>query len=141
MPKGEKKIYGRLPHYITILLHLCAIPFTSRENKENMKEYMKVVQVYHELIKNKSHLYDGDIELLAVSKERRGLGIGKRLMDCAKERFQRTGAKSIYVYTDTCCNYGFYDSQGFLLEGSEDLELTLNGEPFPLSVCMYVFHA
>lgn len=43
----------------------------------------------------------------------RGIGIGKQLTQHFLNHMQKTGCKSIYVYTDTGCNYGFYDKIGF----------------------------
>lgn len=137
--RREKKIYGQFSHYLSILWSLSTILFTTRENKKNAKEYLKVLRVYRELIANKSHLYDGDVVLLAVDEEYRGYGIGRELMNRLKEYFHSLSLVSVFVYTDTCCNYGFYDSQGFYLEGSEDLVLTLNGEPLDFTVFLYVY--
>lgn len=48
-----------------------------------------------------------------VSKESRGLGVGKALISQTFDYMKDFNVESLYLYTDTRCNYGFYDSQNF----------------------------
>ena len=48
-----------------------------------------------------------------MSKESRGLGVGKTLISHTFDYMKLFDVESLYLYTDTRCNYGFYDSQNF----------------------------
>ena len=58
--------------------------------------------------------FDGVLTLFVISKECQGLGIGKKLLSYFFEYEKQNDVKNIYVYTDSKCNYKFYDSQGFI---------------------------
>ena len=85
----------------------------SEENKNVIKELLSIKMVYDEIIKDKRDEFDGSIQLFIVSKESRGLGVGKELLNYLFDYMKGMDVKSLYLYTDTRCNYGFYDSQNF----------------------------
>lgn len=85
----------------------------NKENRGAIKEFSKIKDTYGELIKGKEDYFEGSIQLFIVSKESRGLGIGKTLINYLFAYMKELSVKSIYLYTDTRCNYGFYDSQNF----------------------------
>lgn len=89
------------------------LPIKDKRDKNELTEFIKVKDIYDELINGKESLFDGSIELFIVSKEARGLGIGKTLLRLALKYMKSMDVSSIYLFTDTRCNYGFYDSQGF----------------------------
>lgn len=97
----------------------------------NLTEFMsKTFQTYGQLIHNRKEDYDGYVEFFVVSEEARGLKIGKKLMDELFNYFQSHKAKSIYLYTDTSCNFGFYDYNGFTQRASQEItfDLTIGQE-------------
>ena len=49
---------------------------------------------------------------VAVSSECRGKGIGKMLFQSALEYMKQEKLDNFYLFTDTSCNYGFYEHQG-----------------------------
>ncbi len=136
---NDKKRYGVLSHALTILVNALTIPFSSKTDRRNIIEYRKIDKAYHELIAGKKNLFEGEVVFLAVSEDFRGFGIGKTLINALKNYFKAFSVKSIYVYTDTSCNYGFYDSQGFILSGVKDVNMKRDSEPFQLTVFMYSY--
>jgi N-acetylglutamate synthase-like GNAT family acetyltransferase len=66
--------------------------------------------------------FDANVEFLVVSPDAQGMGVGKKLWFDLKETFVGQGIKDIYVYTDTSCNFGFYDHQGFTKIGTNPLK-------------------
>lgn len=56
--------------------------------------------------------FDGELVLLIVSEEARGMGLGKLLFEKATDEFKSRGAEEIFLYTDDDCGFGFYDRMG-----------------------------
>lgn len=135
--KNDQKPYRSLAQVSGMLFNLLVLLFSTKEEKKNFQEYMKIYQTYKDLIKNKKHLFDGELVFLAVAEEYRGLGIGKTLVNNLKEYFQDQSVHTIYLYTDTSCNYCFYDSQGFSRIGEREINLKLNKKPIDLTIFMY----
>ena len=77
-------------------------------------EYLsKQREVYAELLKGIEDDYDGTLEFLVLSEKAQGLGIGKKLHASLMDYFEETGAKSVYLFTDTSSNFGFYEHLGW----------------------------
>lgn len=85
----------------------------SKENQVLFKEFSKIPATYKELIEGKQEQFQGCIQLFVVSKESRGLGVGKTLIKYLSDYMKNMNVKSLYLFTDSRCNYGFYDSQNF----------------------------
>lgn len=56
--------------------------------------------------------FDGELVLLIVSEEARGMGLGRLLFEKAADEFRSRGAEEIFLYTDDDCDFGFYDRMG-----------------------------
>lgn len=84
-----------------------------KENQILFKEFSKIPVTYKEIIKGKEDQFQGCIQLFVVSKESRGLGVGKTLVKYLSDYMNSMDVKSLYLFTDSRCNYGFYDSQNF----------------------------
>lgn len=85
----------------------------SKKNKQSLKEFSKIKNTYKEIIDGKEKEFQGCIQLFIVSQESRGLGVGKSLVSQLFNYMRGINVNSLYLYTDTRCNYGFYDSQNF----------------------------
>lgn len=108
---------------------------TCKENKETLKEISKIRDTYDEIIQGKRDDFQGCMELFIVSKESRGLGVGKALISHLFTYMESLGVKSIYLYTDTICNYGFYESQNF--KRLNEKEVYLDSRQSKLDVFLY----
>lgn len=136
--KNDKKRPLKTTHGLRILKDLIAISFAHKADRKNIKEYLRIPKVYQELIKGRK--YAGEVVFFAVSSEYRGMGIGKRLMNDLKDYFSKMSAESISVFTDSKCNYGFYDSQGFRRIGTKDVVLNMTPEMGPMRIFLYDYH-
>lgn len=111
--KNDKKRLGTFSNNLSFLSSILKLIFASKENRKIFKEFLKVQKAYSEIIKGKKHSFQGAIQLFIVSKESRGLGVGKKLVNYVFDYMNKMNVDSIYLYTDDRCNYGFYDSQNF----------------------------
>lgn len=92
---------------------------------------------YQELLRKKGGTYDGTLDFFVVSEKARGLGVGKKLWLELAAYFREKGTKSIYVYTDTDCNFGFYEYQGFEFAGDQDLSIDFGVGVWNVKILMY----
>ncbi|MEG1394767.1 MAG: GNAT family N-acetyltransferase [Clostridia bacterium] len=91
----------------------CQLLYRSRKRDNAAKHFLATQRAYSQLLKGKSKMFDGVLTVFAVAKESRGLGLGKKLWENLLDYFVSCDAKNIYLFTDSGCNVGFYDSQGF----------------------------
>lgn len=92
-----------------------------KENKTIINELLQIKDTYNEIIEGQKDDFQGCIQLFIVSKESRGLGIGKTLISHLFNYMKSMNVQSIYLYTDTRCNYKFYDSQNFKLLNEKEI--------------------
>ena len=62
---------------------------------------------------------DGDILFLVVSKEAKGLGIGRRLLEDMLDHMRSWRTSRVLVLTDDLCDRGFYEHMGFSCASSD----------------------
>ena len=53
-----------------------------------------------------------ELRLFMIAQHARGLGVGKRLLGSAESSMRLSGAQRYYLYTDSECDYSFYDHRG-----------------------------
>ena len=118
--------------YILTLINL------SENERSAINEYMgKLDSTYEELLEGKADFYDGTLDFLILSEEARGLKIGKRFWDEVESYFKKCNAKSIYVFTDTMCNFGFYEHMGFSRQNQKSIEFIFDDKKAELDVFLY----
>lgn len=83
-----------------------------REDRRVLRIFSGINSVDKQLLKQRGKKYDGELCFFAVDGSCRGAGIGKRLFYEVQNYFQKQGVGSFYLYTDSSCNYGFYEHQG-----------------------------
>jgi len=82
---------------------------------------MKIESEYDaKLLENakKDVAYDGRIVLFIMDPNFQGLGIGSKLFQAAIDYFEAKNVANYYLFTDSSCNYPFYDYKGMRRAGS-----------------------
>lgn len=72
-------------------------------------------RVNRKLIMHHAKDYQGELCLFAVDPDEKGSGYGTGLLLEFHDFLKRTKAKNYFLYTDTDCNFGFYERQGYQL--------------------------
>ena len=67
------------------------------------------------------------LALFALCESCRGQGIGKRLYEEGMRYLSYNGVDNFYLFTDTSCNYGFYEHQGLKRRVQRQKEVVVNG--------------
>ncbi|MGE7022446.1 GNAT family N-acetyltransferase [Solibacillus cecembensis] len=140
---SAKKDKIRLPKSRSLLIMvstLFKIMITSKKNKKLFKAFSKIQGIYKELIQGKQDSFQGCIQLFIVSEESRGLGVGKSLIADVSFYMQSMDVESMYLYTDTNCNYGFYDSQNFKRLNEKEIYMDAAKEKFTVFLYGYDFN-
>lgn len=106
-----------------------------KENKTVINELLQIKDTYNEFIEGRKDDFQGCIQLFIVSKESRGLGIGKTLINHLFNYMKSMDVQSLYLYTDTRCNYKFYDSQNF--KRLNEKEIYFNSLKEKLNIFLY----
>ncbi|MEC0092673.1 GNAT family N-acetyltransferase [Paenibacillus macquariensis] len=135
---SAKKDKNRLSKSHSILVTASAffkLMISSKENKKLFKEFLKIQDIYKEIIQGKQDSLQGCVHLFIISKESRGLGVGKTLINYLSNYMQSMEVESMYLYTDTRCNYGFYDSQNF--KRLNEKEIYLDSIQEKLNIFLY----
>lgn len=86
--------------------------YISKEGRNVSKIFGNVNGIDKQLLKENNKIYPAELALFAVSSSCRGKGIGKRLFQSALNYMKQEKLKEFYLFTDTSCNYGFYEHQG-----------------------------
>lgn len=111
-----------------------------KENKIVINELLQIKDTYNEIIEGRKDDFQGCIQLFIVSKESRGLGIGKTLISYLFNYMKSMNVQSLYLYTDTRCNYKFYDSQNFKRLNEKEIYFNSLKEKLNVFLYGYKFH-
>lgn len=103
--------------------------YSSKEGRNVSKIFGNVNGIDKQLLNENNKIYPAELALFAVSSSCRGKGIGKILFQSTLDYMKQEKLKEFYLFTDTSCNYGFYEHQGmnrcdeksktFLIHGKE----------------------
>lgn len=135
--KTDYRILYHLPSVLNMLRYRLKMKYYSRKFKVGIQDYQRLHQIYHAFSQKHKGEFDGVLTLFAVNENCRGFGVGKTLLSGLLEYFKAQNVKRIYLYTDTTCNYGFYEHLNFERLEEQPMALTKNGEPFEMSVFLY----
>jgi ribosomal protein S18 acetylase RimI-like enzyme len=92
-------------------LALLSLPEAERND---IVEHLSIsFQTIGQLLEDRIEAYDGSLEFIAVSQQERGLKIGQMLWNEAATYLKAKKVKSLYLISDSACNVGFYDYNGF----------------------------
>ena len=124
-------------HYRLKLIGAIVSIYLSKEGRKVMKTFESVNHIDKDLIKEAGCTYEGEVAFFAVSSRARGKGIGKELFCSLLDYMKSQNLKNFYLFTDTSCNYGFYEHQGMLRRGKKDTTFHINGEQATMSFFLY----
>lgn len=85
-----------------------------KEGRNVSRIFGSVDGIDKELLKSSPIQYEGEVAFFAVDKQCRGYGIGKQLFSKLNAYMENENVKHYYLFTDTSCNYGFYEHQGMI---------------------------
>lgn len=134
--KNRPKDFKWVINNILMLYYIILLSIKSKIYHTDIKQYKGITKIYKKLMKDANKNFDGILTLFVVSPRYQGYGIGNKLLNYFFEYEKRNNVKNIYVYTDSKCNYRFYDRRGFKRLGKD----VFNHKKFDLSIFLYEYN-
>ena len=138
--KQEYKTYKASLNIIKAFYYTLLTGIKAKIYKTNIKQYKGIVEIYNKLMKKANKNFDGVLTLFVVNDKYQGYGIGKKLLSYFFEYEKQNNVKNIYVYTDSKCNYKFYDSQGFKKINEDVFKVKTINNQFDLNIFLYEYN-
>ena len=136
--KDIEKHHCPLKYRLRQIFAVCGL-LISKEGRGILNFYKSVDDIDDQLLKQCHKDYKGEIALFALSPEYRGLGIGKMLFHCLLAYMKSQSISDFYLYTDTSCNFGFYEHQGMKRCAEKSQNFVINGQDAKMTFFIYDF--
>ncbi len=92
-------------------------------NLPNFERCMVEMEGFHRIYNDFAKLYKhedwAELALIIVSDSCKGIGLGRKVIEEARRITSEYGKTGLFFYTDTECNYGFYDHIGAVRVGED----------------------
>lgn len=111
--------------------------YSSKEGRKVSKIFSSVSGIDKQLLNENNKKYLAELALFAVSSSCRGKGIGKMLFHSALEYMKQEKLKEFYLFTDTSCNYGFYEHQGMTRRLEKKHIFNIKGQQAKMNFFIY----
>lgn len=121
---GKNRVTHRKPLRFLIRQGVAVVQIAmSKEGHKIGKMFGKIDQVDEILLKSTRTNFDGELAFFVVDGNQRGSGVGKQLYQQFLDYMTSENLKTFFLFTDTTCNYGFYEHQGLKRLAEETLDL------------------
>lgn len=106
-----------------------ALPLlASSAGRAGLMEQFAILQADRTLVRAVGKTYPAEIALFLVAPESKGLGVGGKLFAHMLGTFHEHGIHEYFLFTDTSCDYGFYEHKGLRRMAAEHID-SAHGEP------------
>lgn len=109
----------------------------SKEGRKVSKIFENVDQIDRKLLKECNTDYPAELALFAVDSSYRSKGVGKQLFQEALSYMSSQKLDKFYLFTDTSCNYGFYEHQGMIKRNEKEHSFNLNDHIIKMNFFIY----
>lgn len=134
---SEWKYRTHIGFGVKAVYHALKMGYHSLHDRTGIQDFNNLHKIYNEFWRKHKGEFNGSLCLFALNEDCRGKGVGKKLLKGALSYLKMYNVSNIYLYTDTTCNYGFYEHMGFERLEEKPLKLTKNGKPFTMDVFLY----
>ena len=99
-----------------------------KEGRKTAKIFKAVNNIDKVLLQQTNQDYQGELSFFAIDAQYRGLGLGKELFNLLISYMQEQQINRFYLYTDTSCNYHFYEHLGMMRRVEQTHCFKINNE-------------
>ena len=111
--------------------------FLSKEGRKVSKIFENVNGIDKQLLSECGKSYPAELALFAVNSSYRGKGIGKILFQSVLDYMNEQKINEFYLFTDTSCNYGFYEHQGMIRRCEKEHLFNIKGQNAKMNFFIY----
>lgn len=111
----------------------------SKEGRNISKIFGSINGIDKQLLKECGKEYPAELTLFAVNPSCRGKGIGKMLFQSVLDYFKQQKLDEFYLFTDTSCNYGFYEHQEMIRRHEKKHTFQINGQTEKMNFFIYEY--
>ncbi|MBU9738885.1 N-acetyltransferase [Diplocloster agilis] len=119
--RGKKPGIMALHHRLAQLPWILALLLT-REGRSVARMFGGFSDIDSNLLKESGKQFDGELTLFVIRSDQRGAGIGNTLFGNFLYYLKSQCVKNFYLFTDTTCNYGFYEHKGLARIGEKSVK-------------------
>ena len=111
--------------------------YLSKEGRNTSKIFSNVDEIDRELLNECKKKYEGELAFFAISSKARGKGVGKKMFSNMLKYMKTKNINNFYLFTDTSCNYGFYEHQGMKKCAEKSKKFKIKGKTAKMTFFIY----
>ena len=111
--------------------------YISKEGREISKIFAAVQGIDKALLSACKEKYKGELAFFAISEKCRGKGLGKKLFQTVVDYMKSQDISNFYLFTDTSCNYPFYEHMGLTRRCEKKQIIDIKGEKGDMTFFIY----
>ena len=109
----------------------------SKEGRRISKIFGGVDGIDQDLLAESGKDYKGELSFFAVSETCRGKGLGRKLFETLVDYMGSQNIPDFYLFTDTSCNYPFYEHLGMKRRCEKKQSVRVNEEIGDMTFFLY----
>ena len=113
---GRSEHLPYLPNKLKYLLPLLwnkAKLALSRRGRRILRNHTAEAQADRQLLRSAKKQFDGELVLFVTDRSVQRHGIGTALLRRFYQFMEQNNSRNLYLFTDTTCNFGFYQRKGY----------------------------
>ena len=111
--------------------------YISKEGREISKIFAAVHGIDKALLSACKEKYKGELAFFVISEKCRGKGLGKKLFQTVVDYMKSQDISNFYLFTDTSCNYPFYEHMGLTRRCEKKQIIDVKGEKGDMTFFVY----
>ena len=111
--------------------------YLSKEGREISKIFECIQGIDKELLSACKKDYKGELAFFAISEKCRGKGLGRKLFGSVVAYMRSQDISEFYLFTDTSCNYPFYEHLGLTRRCEKKQVIDVKGEIGDMTFFIY----
>ncbi|WP_440897078.1 GNAT family N-acetyltransferase [Amphibacillus sp. Q70] len=128
--KNERKSKNNLLYWPKFLWHVSQLLLLKQGRSVLINYGYRSLASNRDMLNRLNESFETELALFVVSPKVQGLGVGSRLYHYFLEILQQKKIAKFFLYTDTTCNFGFYQHKGLkrLLAVKKQMSSPINKE-------------
>ena len=109
------------------------------EGRSNLKIFRELNQQNRRMFKEQGEKFDGELIYLNIMRNKKGKGLGNQRWEDTKNYIKNSGGKNFFFFTDTTCDYKFYEKKGCRRIAASEKILDIGGQRKHLEMYLYKY--